>query len=245
MLRSLCIVTVLGVIAGSALPDVIDVTVNGSVSGSGSYVVACALSTPGCVATAGGDFLNVPYSLSGTNTLLGAFSASGSTPFMDSPGMEGFADQNTAATADSLEISLTGGYSANGLPFYSGSENNSITLSFDVTEESVVQLLGGGVLGSASNAGELLDSDGNVILTLPLDTLSVSTIVQPGMYQVEAAAGGSSGGSFGENADVTNLELYLTADITPAVPEPPGALVAALMAAMFGGYLVSRRRLVS
>ena len=241
MLRSLCIVTVLGVIAGTALPDVIDVTVNGSVSGSGSYVVGCALSTPGCVATPGGDFLNFPYSFSGTNTELGAFSASGTTT---PAGMEGFADQNTVATADALEISLTGGYSASGVPFYSGSENNSISLSFDVTEESVVQLLGGGVLGSASNAGELLDSDGNVILTLPLDTLSVSTIVQPGMYQVEAAAQGTSNGSFGANADVTNLELYLTADITP-VPEPPGALVAALLAAMLGGYVVSRRRLVS
>ncbi len=244
MLRSLRIVTVLGVMAGTALPDVIDVTVNGSVSGSGSYLVGCALSTQGCVVTPGGDFLTFPYSFSGTNTELGAFGASGSTTPAGPPGMEGFADQNTVATADALEISLTGGYSASGVPFYSGSENNSISLSFDVTEESVVQLLGGGVLGSASNAGELLDSDGNVILTLPLDTLSVSTIVQPGMYQVEAAAQGTSNGSFGANADVTNLELYLTADITP-VPEPPGALVAALLAAMLGGYVVSRRRLVS
>lgn len=167
MLRSLCFVIGLGLLGiRPALPDIVDVTVNGSVSGSGFLTIACALSTPGCIAGPGGDFLTVPYSFSGTNTELGAFSDSGST--VSTTGIDfpypalaqGYADQDTTATADALDITLTGGHSASGAPFYGGSENDNISVSFDLTGESLVQLSGGIPSNSAPTTGELLDSDG-------------------------------------------------------------------------------------
>jgi hypothetical protein len=141
-----------------------------------------------------------------------------------------------------LSITFTGGYFVTAR-VYGASESDQVSLSFDVTQESVIQLLGGLILGSASDAGELLDSDGNVILTVPLGSSSpISTIVQPGMYQLDASATAGSFGSFAGNLSVTNLDLFLTADVTPVVPEPRWTVFAALLATTLGGYAVSRRR---
>jgi len=198
--------------------------------------------TPGCVQNDGGPPLfTVPYSFSDPNTQLGPFDASGSvgsSPFS----VGSFADQNTAVTPDSVFINLTGGYFASAA-FYSTSESDQVSISFDVTQESVIQLFGLLLLGSAADAGELLDSDGNVILTVPLDNSSpISTVVQPGMYQLDASAGAGAFGSFASNLNVNNLNLILTADVTPVVPEPQWTVFAALLATMLGGYAVSRRR---
>ena len=247
MLRYFCMM--IGVVAlgiGPALPDVIDVTVDGTGSGSGDLQYVCSLVTPGCVQNDGGPPLfTVPYSFSRTNTLLGAFDASGgagSFPWS----VDGFADQNTVATSHSVFVTLTGGYSATA-PFYSTSESDNISVSFDVTQESVIQLSGVLLLGSAANAGELLDSDGNVILTVPLAPGSepITAVVQPGMYQVDASADASSNGSFADNLSVTNLRLLMEADVTPVVPEPRWTVFAALLATVLGGYAVSRRRRAS
>jgi hypothetical protein len=245
MLRSLCLLIGLGVIAASAaFPDFIDVTaVNGSVSGSGDLQFVCSLGTSGCVQIPPAPPLfTVPYSFNGTNTELGLFSASGSADSFPWS-IQGHASQDTGitseATSEVLSIALTGGYSVTA-PFYSASENDEIAVSFYVNQESVV-LVGGSLLGSASNVGELLDSDGNVILTLPLDSSPLSTVVQPGMYQLDASAGAGAFGSFGDDLNVTNLELYLSADVTPT-PEPRWTVFAALLATMLGGYGVSRWR---
>jgi hypothetical protein len=227
---------------GPALPDVIDATVNGTASGSGDLKFVCSLATPGCVqGSSGPPLFTVPYSFSGTNTDLGAFDASGSAASFPWS-IEGFADQSTSATSDALSINLTGGYFVTA-PFYSATESDQVSVSFDVTQESVIQLLGVVILGSASNGGELLDSDGNVILTVPLDSSSpISTVVQPGMYQLDASASASSFGSLADNLSVTNLNLILEADVTPVVPEPQWTVFAALLATILGGYAVSRRR---
>ena len=79
MLRNLCMM--IGFVAlgiGPALPDVIDVTVNGTASGSGDLQYVCGLATPGCVQDDGlPPLFTVPYSFSGTNTQLGSFGAFG------------------------------------------------------------------------------------------------------------------------------------------------------------------------
>src|SRR5579863_2316004 len=132
MPRSLCLFVGLVLLASRpALPDVIDVTVDGSVSGSGGFLVGCAPSTPGCTFYQGGGyFLNIPYSFSGANTQLGSFHVSGSTDSSGFPAtMEGYADQDTVAsttpTGDALNITLLGGYSESNAPFYNGSESSN------------------------------------------------------------------------------------------------------------------------
>ena len=244
MFRYLCMMIGVGALGiGPALPDVIDATVNGTGSGSGDLQFVCSLVTPGCVQNDGGPPLfTVPYSFSRTNTELGAFDASGSAGSFPWS-IEGFADQNTVATSDALSITLTGGYFVTA-PFYSASESDQVSVSFDVTQESVIQLLVLVILGSAANGGKLLDSDGNVILTVPLDATSpISTVVQPGMYQLDASASAMASGSFGDDLNVSNLHAILTADVSPGVtPEPQWTVFAALLATLLGGYAVSRRR---
>jgi hypothetical protein len=82
MMRRLLLLIGLGSLAiGPALPDIIDVAVNGSVSGSGELTFACAPVTPGCASNrVSGYFLSIPYSFSGTNTQLGEFNVLRSLP---------------------------------------------------------------------------------------------------------------------------------------------------------------------
>jgi hypothetical protein len=145
-----------------------------------------------------------------------------------------------------LFIQLSGGYTVLGLTYYDASEQDTIAVSFDLTEASEIQLFGIILQGVGSNSGELLDSDGNVILTLPFADGSASTVLQPGTYQLDESVGGSSTGSFASNVTGTNLNYLMDATFTPVpTPEPRGVLLAALLATMLGGYVVSRRRRVS
>lgn len=222
---------------GPALADVVDVTVNGTVSGGGYLTVYCDLSTPGCEppGPAGEGTMDLPYSFGGTNTHLGAFSESGGVD-ADPFSISAYAGEDTTATPESLGISLTAGWSC--ICFNQGfDEYDNISVYFDLTTESVIQLQQGGDLSDTFNSGVLLDSHGNVILPGILG-LPGSAILQPGMYQLDASMQGG-----GDSAYYPGVEYDLTADFTPvATPEPRWALVAAFLAVMSGGYAVSRRR---
>src|SRR5580704_18842410 len=116
MRRNLCTVIGLGALMiGPALPDVVDVTVNGSLSGSGGMTTECTQLGPNCVGTFGMPPLleTVPYSYSATNTQLGtAFDTSGEA-VGTAPGAQGALDyhafQEVTATADNLDIALEAG----------------------------------------------------------------------------------------------------------------------------------------
>jgi len=71
LLRFLCLCAF---VVSPALPDIVDVNVNGSVSGSGGlYVDVGGNPLPGCVNFNGGPYICFSdYSFSGTNTQIGA-----------------------------------------------------------------------------------------------------------------------------------------------------------------------------
>ena len=244
---------------GPALADIVDVTVNGSASGSGGYATYCfpppgSPEPSGCFQPGGpgsGPYVYLgDYTFSQTNTALGMFSASGSASpaemYVAPASVSSYADQNTTATADSLNIDLTGGYSTSPIFSFYSNEQDSISVGFDLTEPSVVLFQGGlypGV-GLAPNAGELLDSNNNVILTIPFAQFGVSQTLQPGLYYLDSSVSGSDRGSFVSSASGgEDFNLSLSATFTPVVtPEPRGSLVGALIVAMLGGFVISRRR---
>jgi hypothetical protein len=217
-----------------AFADIINVTVNGSVSGSGSVTVACAEGTPGCTEGGpfGGFFMTVPYSFSANNTSLGAFSDSASS----------FAAQYSLTTTESLDIRLMGGHSASAAPIFTASESDSISIGFNLTEASLIDLSGGGV-GIGSNVGELLDSHGNVILMLPNSPAHVFADLEPGIYALTASASGGGSGSLVGSVNVTDFLPSLDARFAPLpTPETTGAPFAALLGALIGACALARTR---
>jgi hypothetical protein len=227
-----------------ASADVMDVTVDGSVSGNGSVTVECALGTPGCVPGGplpGGGLFTSDYSFNSTNTQL-TFSDSGSvtSPIFSVATASSFASQNVSATSESLGFVLTGGHSATG-PFYTAFESDTISVGFDLTESSMVQLTGGG-FGVSSNVGELLDSDGNVILVIPNSPVPVSALLAPGTYTLQGSASGGGTGTAFAPVDTTDFNFGVGADFTPvATPELQGAPLAAVSATLVGVFAASRR----
>ena len=250
MLRTWCILIGLGsLVVSPALPDIADVTVNGSISGSGDMDVACGSATPGCMQVGDGLYrLTVSYSFGDTNTALGDFSDSGgaSLPSPFGGSVDGFADENTVATPQSLDIELVGDNSADGI-FNSAfsEESDSISVLFDLTEPSVMDLSGfNGVPGPF--AGQLLDSHGNVILVIPANVGSTSLVLEPGTYQLDASAEGDyfDDGSDELIGNVTDFDVDLHADFTPVpTPEPRWAILAALLSLVLGASVVYRRHL--
>jgi hypothetical protein len=242
MMHRLLLVIGLGSLAiGPALADIVDVTVNGSASGFGDLAVATAA-----------GIVTIPYSFSGTNAQLGEFDLSGRAvnPFNTGSSIEASTQQVTTATADALQITLDEGYSffccSAG---YGVNLNNSIALSFNLTQESTMQFndplanlccsFNGAM---ASFTGELLDSKGDVVLVVDpsgsCGGFCASTVLQPGTYQMDASlALSTSGGMFPGGAF---FGIGEDATFTPIVPEPRGAILATLLAATFGGYVFSR-----
>lgn len=219
---------------GVARANVTNVTVNGSISGSGSLAVECGFNPvnppSACVDVFEGFFVEtLPISFSGTNTMLGEFDA-GANVEGDFLGayLVASAQQNTSATANSLGISLYGSVSYLG---NQGQANatDTVDVSFDLSTASSVQLSGFDELVATSDTSELLDSHGNLILAVPSGNGSVATVLQPGAYQLEASAsGGFFGGTGSEDADL--LSLTLNADFTPVqTPEPRGAFLAVFL----------------
>ncbi len=255
MLRTWCILIGLGsLVVSPALPDIVDVTVNGSLSGDGYIDVACGIATPGCFGSGEIFRLSVPYSFSDTTTTLGDFSDSGgaSLPSPFDGSVDAFAYENTTATAQSLDITLQGSHDDSGVfASASGEGNDSVSVVFDLTVPSVIDLSGFNG-GPGPIAGQLLDSHGNVLLVITANVDSTSLVLEPGTYQLDASAEGSffddfeadcCGGPF-ENGNIFNVDLH--ADFTPvSTPEPRGAILAALLSLVLGCSVVYRRRRAS
>ncbi len=252
MIHRLFLVIGLGLLAiGPTLADIVDVTVNGSLSGSGSVGSYCLGNppAPGCFQAFLGDsnfFESFPFSFSATTTQLGEFGASGgawTTGDTDGANIMAFASENTTATADALEITLLQNAFTGGIVVLSNvTLNDSIAASFSLTEESKIQLNGIGFGELSSNTGELLDSKGNVILVVPsLNAISstISTVLPPGTYQLDDSIVNSAFGNSDEN-----VEIDLNASFTPVVPEPRWTIIATLLAGLLGGYVMSRRETV-
>lgn len=234
-----------------AIADVIEVTVDGSVSGSGTATTDCGLLSPEppeCVPSPGGPPVDaVSYSFASTNTQLGTFSDSGSATGVNGSA-EGQASQDVTAMSDSIGITLSASHTIQGaVLYYSGTESDSVTVDFDLTSLSEASLSGSGFIEPgmfAPAAGELLDSNGNVILTVPNSPAGVTVLLQPGLYELSTGAqvfptggGPSGGGTF------TDLQLDFGGTFTP-VPEPRGALFAVLFFGLLVARFVSRRRAV-
>lgn len=254
MLRPLFLLIGLGSLAlGIALPNVMDVTVDGSVSSSGLVSAVCALGTPNCV-PGSPPLLTVPYSFSGTNTQLGAFTDSWSASTPIGGLVLSYADETTSVCiaqppvgcgpfggGDTLYVELTGGHDAAAVA-WTAQEAESITVSFDLTEESVVTLYPSVLFGTASNGGQLLDSNGDVLLTAPLEGTSASITLQPGMYQLDASVSGGALGGELQSGNTTDSLMYLDAQFNPVpTPEPRGVAGAALLVIMACGYVAYRR----
>jgi len=239
MLRRFFLVIGLGSLAViSALADIVNVSLNGSVSGYVEVTVGCAPVTPGCVQTPYGDFLTVSDSFSGT----GSASGSAVDPFNSDISMAASADQSITATPDALAISMEGFISGLATGYSGANLNDSVAVSFTLTQESEVQLTDNPFYPQYfSNSGELLDSTGNVILVVPsFPSVSASTVLQPGTYQLDDSMVAFAPGNYTYLDEEFGLDM--NASFTPVVPEPRWAILAPLLATMLGGFVVSRRR---
>ncbi len=248
-MHRLFLVIGLGLLAiGPTLADIVNVTVNGSVSGSGSVTTFC--NVPECMSPDSGQFVSFPFSFTGTNTELGLFVASGGAsspgpPETNFASIQASISENTTATADALEITLSQNVMSGGVaPFAFAMLNESIAVSFNLTEESKIQLTDNAEEASSTSSVELLDSKGNVILVVPCGNFScstVSTVLQPGTYQLDDSMAS-------EGAVAINSPEFFSADLnasfTPVVPEPRWTIIATLLAALLGGFVMSRRETV-
>ena len=242
MIRSLCIVIGLGSLAAApALPDVVNVSVNGLASGSGVATAECAgpddeNPPPGCVRTVpGGPYYEVlSFNFNDPNNQLGPVGAYGNATGILGATLVGATNQGTTATADALEISLYGAFSCDATLYCAVNQQDTVAVTFDLTTESQIQLAGNVFQGTASNSGELLDSMGNVILDIPVTGGSESTILAPGVYQLDASVSGSGLGPVTDGIE-QDLSSDLNANFTP-VPEPRWAILAALLCIVLGRF---------
>jgi hypothetical protein len=251
MMHRLFLVIGLGLLAiGPLLADVVNVAVNGSISGSGDVTTFCLenLGSPECDAFNSGQYETFPFSFSAPPiTQLGAFAASGGAsstgpPETDNASIQASVSENTTATADALEITLSQDASSDA-EFAGFTLNDSIAVNFNLTEESKIQLTDdiGAEVSVFSNSVELLDSKGNVILVFPCEDFACSTVsavLPPGTYQLDDQMFNSGPSNFG-------IDQFFSADLnasfTPVVPEPRWTIIATLLAALLGGYAMSRR----
>jgi|HubBroStandDraft_4_1064222.scaffolds.fasta_scaffold239523_2 hypothetical protein len=242
MLPRLLLLTGLGLIgSGRALPDVIDVSATSSVSGSGYLEFFCGVTTTGCVIPPG--IATYTYSFSnGTGTN----SVSSSNPSWGP--VSGNASVNTPSTLDSLDIDLFGNHTAEITPFYGGNESASTSVTFDLTEASLMQLSIQAFTDTTvtSYSDELLDSHGNVILSPPFGFTNSSTLLAAGSYTWDVSLAGGGMGEFCGSCDQTDFDFQLDATFAPVpTPEPRGAGVGALVALMFGCLVAARRRRIA
>lgn len=250
-----------GICSLAAVPagaNLIDVTVNGTVTASGSVSAVCNPndSTPGCMPGEDGapPLVTTPFSFSASDTQLGLFSQSWSASTVAGGSVQPFVDENTSlclappslgcppATGDALYVELTGGHSGSAIT-YMTQETEMMTLSFQLTAPTDATLYSSSFSGGAANGGEILDSTGtNVLLSVPLNS-DASTFLPPGAYELYVSASGGAFGNLYQTGSVTDSNLYLTAQFAPVpTPEPRAASMAALLSAAICGFLVRRRR---
>jgi hypothetical protein len=239
MLTRLLLLTGLGLIgSGCAFPDVIDVSATSSVSGSGYLEFFCGVTTSGCVIPPG--IATYTYSFSdGTGTN----SVSSSNPFWGP--VSGNASVDTPSTPNSLDIDLFGEHTAQNAPFYGGNESASTSVTFDLTEASLMQLSIQAFTDTTitSYSDELLDSHGNVILSPPFGFTNSSTLLAAGTYTWDVSLAGEGFGAFCGSCDQMDFNFQLDTSFAPVpTPEPRGTVVGALFALMFGCLVAERRR---
>ncbi len=261
MLRSVHVAIVLGGLTVSpALPDIVNVAVNGTVSGTGSVTVECGVGLinppAGCVDVSMGLYLDtIPFNFSATNSGQLLFAASeGEAPGPDSsyPLLNANPYQTTSvgdAGPGTLEIDLGDDYSvSDGIVNYQLHENDSISATFDLTEASMVSLDLLSEFGGAAGSAELLDSVGNVLATLPSVGTSASLdLLEAGEYTLDFSMSGGAEGSYPQPGyDYGDFQSSLLVTTTPIpTPEPRWTPLAALLAVTLGGAIMSRRRRVS
>jgi hypothetical protein len=143
MIRSLCIVIGLGSLTvAPALPDVINVSVNGLASGSGVATTECAgpddeNPPPGCVRTVpeGPYFETLSFNFSDPNTQLGPVGSYGTANGNTGATLIGSTNQSTTATLDALEISFAGAFSCDVYLFCAVQQQDTVAVSFGLTTE--------------------------------------------------------------------------------------------------------------
>lgn len=237
-------------VSSSALPDIVNVGVDYSVSGSGTVTGECPGPEPGCVLMSPASIYTetASYNFSGATSQIGALTVDGTaTATSCDCGATGFGQVDEFVTANSktMALSLDGFHGANDALSYSGSENADLQANFDLTVPSMMLLTTTAFSdnGPSSYSGQLLDSQGNVILIPPFAFSTSSMFLPAGAYSwdISVASGGSGGVTV--QAIQTDFNLGLNADFTPvATPEPRWALIGALIAAMLAGWAVSNRR---
>ena len=241
-----------------ALADLVNVSVNGTVSASGRLSVVCNPNddTPGCMPGGNGvpPLVTTPFSFSASDTQLGSFSQSWTATTIIGGLVQPFAEENTSlclatpsvgcppASGDALYVELTGGHAGPAISFTT-QETEMMTISFQLTAPTDATLYSSSFLGSAANGGEILDSTGtNVLLSVPLNS-DASTFLPAGSYELFVLDSGGAFGSLFQSGSVTDSELFLTAQFAPVpTPEPRSASIVTLFGAICGSLLRRRRR---
>jgi hypothetical protein len=207
------------IVLAPALADVVDVTVDGTVTGSGTVTVRCD-SCPGSAGFGG-------FSFSGSNAQVGAFSKFGEGSFTDISGrsatVSGLTTQVTAASATSVSVDFQVSAIVDGVgrEWGAGADlSNLYKLGFTLTTASWTHLSAAWELGGGSNEGWFLDGAG-VHLFSSVGSFDETFFADPGRYNLtifDTKDFGAGPGEVRTHVESTD-RLSLTADFT-AVPEP-------------------------
>jgi hypothetical protein len=237
-----------------ALADLINVSVNSTVSASGSVSAVCNPNddTPGCMQGTPSLVTN-QFSFSASDTQFGSFSRPWNAGTVAGGSVTPFADVNTAvclaapsmgcppAAGDALYVELTGGHSGFAIT-YQTDETEIVTMSFQLTDPTDATLYSSSVPATAVNVNEILDSTGTKVLL----NSDASTFLPPGSYELYVFESGGAFGNFSQSGSVTDSHLYLTAQFAPVpTPEPRTTSIAALLSAAICGFWVRRRRRIA
>jgi hypothetical protein len=233
-----------------AFASIIDVSMNGSVFGSGAVTFFCfSDDNPNC--PQGTTVSTPPFNFSGTNTQLGMFTASGSASGIDPNSGElttasGQANQTATASGDSFSLDLFVSVSSSGTgaqEAFSSDIFDQATLTFTLTTQSLMQLS-----DTQNNTADVLPYAGSLsgptgdILDLPEDSASfdVALTLEPGTYEwSELIEGPSFPTLFVNDTEVQEVAVSAT---FAAIPEPRGAWMAPLLLLILGSCLIHRGR---
>ena len=228
-----------------ALADVVDITVSGAVSGSGTAFSACG--------ACDGGFDVHSFDFTGSNSQLGSFSASGQTSasgaptFGDFVTLTGSTQQTTATSVNSLTIDFLVSAVTDGLGaqwFAQAHLSSEYGLAFTLTTPSLMHLTTTGKesgLSSWSLNGPFLGSFSGS----DFGSFDQTFIAEPGAYSLTILDRlDSSAFPLGIDTHLEETDSFsLTANFAPIVPEPRwSAIVLVLLAIVSGGGSLKRRR---